>query len=124
MGSVYLMAPKVRSGGYIPFFVTERKRSEEAQIHVVQKACVLAGVSWAGRKRCKVHFMRNILAPIPQKGENAVAKELKEIWLAPAASGTRERAAALCAKHAARYSKAIETPENGLEDSLTFHGFP
>lgn len=27
MGTVYLMVPKVRKGGYIPFFVTERKRS-------------------------------------------------------------------------------------------------
>ena len=27
-GTMYLMVPKVRQGGYIPFFVTERKRSE------------------------------------------------------------------------------------------------
>ena len=26
MGTMYLMVPKVRHGGYIPFFVTERKR--------------------------------------------------------------------------------------------------
>ncbi len=30
MGTMYLMVPKVRQGGYIPFFVTERKRSEAA----------------------------------------------------------------------------------------------
>ena len=28
MGTMYLMVPKVRQGGYIPFFVAERKRSE------------------------------------------------------------------------------------------------
>jgi len=28
MGTIYLMVPKVRNGGYIPFFITERKRSE------------------------------------------------------------------------------------------------
>ena len=27
MGTMYLLIPKVRNGGYIPFFVTERKRS-------------------------------------------------------------------------------------------------
>ena len=32
VGTMYLMVPKVRSGGYIPFFVTERKRSEAALI--------------------------------------------------------------------------------------------
>ena len=34
MGTMYLMVPKVRQGGYIPFFVTERKRSEAALIPV------------------------------------------------------------------------------------------
>ena len=44
MGTMYLMVPKVRSGGYIPFFVTERKRSEAALVQVVQEAYV-QGVS-------------------------------------------------------------------------------
>jgi hypothetical protein len=30
VGTMYLMVPKLRSHGYIPFFVTERKRSEAA----------------------------------------------------------------------------------------------
>ena len=38
MGTMYLMVPKVRQGCYIPFFVTERKRSEAALIQVVQEA--------------------------------------------------------------------------------------
>ena len=41
---MYLMVPKVRQGGYIPFFVTERKRSEAMLVQVVQKAFV-QGVS-------------------------------------------------------------------------------
>ena len=44
MGTMYLMVPKVRSGGYIPFFVTERKRSEATLVQVVQEAYV-QGVS-------------------------------------------------------------------------------
>ena len=44
VGTMYLMVPKVRSGGYIPFFVTERKRSEAALIQVIQEAYV-QGVS-------------------------------------------------------------------------------
>ena len=44
MGTMYLMVPKVRQGGYIPFFVTERKRSEAMLVQVVQKAFV-QGVS-------------------------------------------------------------------------------
>ena len=29
LGTVYLSVPKIRQGGYIPFFVTEKKRSEQ-----------------------------------------------------------------------------------------------
>lgn len=41
---MYLMVPKVRQGGYIPFFVTECKRSEAMLVQVVQEAFV-QGVS-------------------------------------------------------------------------------
>jgi len=44
MGTMYLMVPKLRTGGYIPFFVTERKRSEQALVEVIQEAFV-QGVS-------------------------------------------------------------------------------
>jgi len=35
LGTIYLLVPKLRKGGYIPFFVTERKRSEPALLQVV-----------------------------------------------------------------------------------------
>ena len=38
MGTVYLLVPKLRKGGYIPFFVTERKCSEQALIQVIFEA--------------------------------------------------------------------------------------
>lgn len=36
--TMYLFIPKLREGGYIPFFVTEERRSEQALIEVVQDA--------------------------------------------------------------------------------------
>lgn len=44
MGTMYLMVPKFCQGGYIPFFVTERKRSEAMLVQVVQESFV-QGVS-------------------------------------------------------------------------------
>ena len=79
------------------------------------------GCSW---QRCKVHFMRNILAHIPHRDKAEFAGQLKEIWLAPSAEGARVRAAALGEKYAAKYPKAIETLEDGLEDSLSFYALP
>jgi len=40
MGTMYLMVPRPRKGGYIPFFVTERKRSEVALMNVIQEAFI------------------------------------------------------------------------------------
>ena len=40
LGTMYLMVPKVRQGGYIPFFVNAYKRSEAALIQVVQEAYI------------------------------------------------------------------------------------
>ena len=40
MGTIYLMVPKMRQGGYVPFFVSDRKRSEAALIQVVQEAFI------------------------------------------------------------------------------------
>jgi putative transposase len=79
------------------------------------------GSSW---QRCKVHFMRNILAHVPQREKESFAAQLKEIWLAPNAAMARERAIALIKQYENRFPKAIEVLEDGLEDSLSFYAFP
>jgi transposase-like protein len=40
MGTIYLMVPKIRNGGYIPFFVESKKRSEVVLMNVIQEAYV------------------------------------------------------------------------------------
>ena len=40
LGTMYLMVPKIRNGGYIPFFVEAKKRSEAALMNVIQEAYV------------------------------------------------------------------------------------
>ena len=79
------------------------------------------GSSW---QRCKVHFMRNILAYVPQKEKKSFAAVLKEIWLAPTAELARKRAYDIMDTYAKRFPKAVQCLENGLEDSLTFYAFP
>ena len=254
MGTMYLFVPKLRKGGYIPFFVTERKRSEVALIQVVQEAFVqgvstrkmeklaqslgienisrgqvsemtrglaeqveafrtrslagtnypvlwvdslyekvrldrhvlsmavqiVCGVTGKGRReiiavepmldeskesysqlfknlqqrglkapllivsdankglvaaiqssfvgttwqRCKIHFMRNILAHVPQREKLTFAARLKEIWQVPTAEIAKARARELANQYEERFPKAIEVLEEGLDDSLTYYGFP
>ena len=37
LGTMYLLIPKLRNGGYVPFFITERKRSEAALLEAVSR---------------------------------------------------------------------------------------
>jgi putative transposase len=253
MGTMYLLVPKVRKGGYIPFFVTERKRSEQALIQVVQEAfingvstrkierlarslgiesispsqvsqinkeltqqveefrnrpladtypviwidalyekirdnhrvCnmavhVVCGVNLEGKRevlavepmyeeseasytalfnslkkrglqnvwlavsdahqglvaaiqksfvgcswqRCKVHFMRNILAHVPAKDKESFAAKLKQIWQQPDYESAKRYAELLIEEYETRFPKAVEVLENGLEDSLQYYEFP
>ena len=253
MGTMYLLVPKVRKGGYVPFFVTERKRSEQALLQVVQEAFVngvstrkierlahslgiesisasqvseinselneqikgfrertldntypviwidalyekirfdhkicnmavhvVCGVNLQGQReilavepmfeesessytllfdnlkarglqnvwlavsdahhglvaavqksflgcswqRCKVHLMRNVLAHIPAKDKGTFAAKLKQIWQQPDKPLAERYARQLIEEYENRYPKAIETLENGLEDSLQYYEFP
>ncbi len=253
MGTMYLLVPKVRKGGYVPFFVTERKRSELALIQVVQEAFIngvstrkverlakslgiesisagqvsqinkglndqveefrqrplnktyavvwvdalyekirdnhkvsnmavhiVCGLTLDGKReilavepmyneseasyssliqslkdrgleevwlavsdahsglvaairksfigcswqRCKVHFMRNILAHVPTKPKKQFAALLKQIWLQPDINSAKQYAKMLIEQYEMQYPRAIETLENGLEDSLQFYEFP
>jgi transposase-like protein len=253
MGTVYLVVPKVRKGGYVPFFISERRRSEQALIAVVQEAfingvstrkierlahamgienisasqvsefnkeldaqvadfktrpldeeypflwidalyqkvrvegrvvsvavMIACGVNQAGSReilavepmfdesedswrlffrklkargmkrtalcvsdahaglqaavrkewlgaswqRCKVHFMRNILAKVPHREKARFAAHLKQIWLEPDKKSAKRAAAALIDDYGKRFPDATRCLEEGLEDSLSFYDFP
>lgn len=78
------------------------------------------GSSW---QRCKVHFMRNILARVSQKDKLIFASKLKQIWMQP----DRESAISYCRSIVQQYEdvfpEAIGILEDGLEDSLQFYSF-
>jgi transposase-like protein len=252
LGTMYLLVPKLRKGGYIPFFVTEKRRSEQALIQVVQEAfingvstrkierlarslgienlsasqvsdmtkeldeqvrhfrcrplereypvlwvdalyekirhdgrvvpmavMVVAGITAAGTRdvlavepmlseseetykalfkslkqrgveqvwlcisdahkglqaaiqksflgcswqRCRVHFMRNILAHVSHRDKAIFALELKHIWSAPTKEVALRAAEALIQKYRKRFPQAMEILAEGLEDSLQFYAF-
>ena len=80
----------------------------------------LHGTSW---QRCKVHFMRNILAYVPQKDKEKVAAKLKLIWQAPDEKSARAMKAAFCQEYEKSFPKAVECLEEGFEDSVQFYAF-
>ena len=78
------------------------------------------GCSW---QRCKVHFMRNILAYISGRDKKYFAEKLKQIWLQPDYESARKYARSLMDEYELRYPTAVETLEEGIEDSLQFFNF-
>jgi transposase-like protein len=84
----------------------------------IQKSFI--GCSW---QRCKVHFMRNILAHVPAKGKAAFAEKLKQIWLQPDIESAKAYACNLMDAYENQYPEAIDVLEAGLEDSLQFYAF-
>lgn len=78
------------------------------------------GCSW---QRCKVHFMRNILAHISGRDKQVFANKLKQIWLQPDYDSAKKYADSLMDDHERNYPEAIKILEEGLEDSLQFFSF-
>jgi transposase-like protein len=75
------------------------------------------GASW---QRCKVHFMRNIMAHIPAKEKELFAGKLKQIWNQPDRQSARHYAKNLMDEYENRFPRAVEILEQGLEDSLQY----
>jgi putative transposase len=78
------------------------------------------GCAW---QRCKVHFMRNILAHISGRDKKAFAEKLKQIWLQPDYDSAKKYANSVMDECEARYPEAVALLEEGLEESLQFYSF-
>jgi transposase-like protein len=82
---------------------------------------VLSGTAW---QRCRVHFMRNLLARVPQSMREAVAAIVRTIFAQP------EHASALTQLHKvadglrARLPQAAALLEEAAEDILAYKHFP
>ncbi len=77
------------------------------------------GASW---QRCKVHFMRNILANVPQR--KRPLRGTYKTDLAPGKRTAQRLAKALIEEYEKRFPEAIGCLEEGLKDSLSFYDFP
>ena len=79
------------------------------------------GSSW---QRCKVHFMRNIMARVPHRDKAIFAERLTQIWLQPDKPTALSVADTIIKDYGKRFPEAIKCLEEGLEDSLQFYEFP
>lgn len=93
--------------------------SHEGLKHAI--AQVLTGAVW---QRCRVHFMRNLLAHIPQADKAAVAAVVRTIFAQPERSSARQQLAEVVARMAPRWPKAAQLLAAAEDDILAYMSFP
>ena len=81
----------------------------------------LPGVKW---QRCVVHFERNVLAHVPASSTAEVAEDLKAIFKVRRQKTARALAEEFVEMYGGRFPKAICVFEAGIDDALTYLGFP
>lgn len=76
-------------------------------------------------QRCMVHFYRNVFSVVPKSKVKQVAAMLKAIHAQEDLEAAREKAEAVIAKlETMKLSAAAEKVREGVEETLTYHGFP
>ena len=92
--------------------------------HEGLKAAVSQAFAPSMWQRCRVHFLRNILAHVARHQKAAIAAEFRSILAQAGADAARARAAEVIAQYGASLPKAMETLANGLDDVLSFFVYP
>lgn len=82
---------------------------------------VLAGSSW---QRCRVHFMRNVLANIPKGSKAVVAAAIRTIFAQPDREAAGQQVSEVVKAMQSRWPKAAELVAAAEEDVLAYMNFP
>lgn len=82
---------------------------------------VLGGASW---QRCRVHFMRNVLAHVTKADRSVVAAALRTIFAQPDRPAAGQQLALVTEKMASRWPKAAELLRAAEEEVLAYMAFP
>ncbi len=82
---------------------------------------VLTGSSW---QRCRVHFMRNLLAHIPQRDKAMVAAAMRTLFVMTDRPAAGQQLANVAEALQRRYPKAAELLVQAETDILAYMAFP
>jgi transposase-like protein len=82
---------------------------------------VLVGAAW---QRCRVHFMRNVLANIPKGSKAVVAAAIRTIFAQPDREAAGQQLSEVVKAMHPRWPKAAELVARAEEDVLAYMTFP
>ena len=84
-------------------------------------ATVLSGATW---QRCRVHFMRNLLATVPQTAREAIAAIVRTIFAQPDHASALAQLKKVADGLRSRFAKAAALLEDAAEDILAYRHVP
>jgi putative transposase len=84
-------------------------------------ASVFIGAAW---QRCRVHFMRNVLAKVPKASGEMVAAAIRTIFAQPDATHVRAQLDEVASMLAGQFPDVAQMLEDAAEDVLAFTSFP
>jgi transposase-like protein len=82
---------------------------------------VFVGASW---QRCRVHFVRNVLARVPKSAQAMVAATIRTIFQQPDRRAAQAQLAHVVATLEDRFPKVVPLLVEAEEEILTFYDFP
>jgi putative transposase len=84
-------------------------------------AAVLQGASW---QRCRVHFLRNMLALVPKSAAQMVGATIRTVFVQPDAAGAHEQWRKVANSLRDRFPRVAVLMDEAEEDVLAYTAFP
>lgn len=84
-------------------------------------SAVLAGTAW---QRCRVHFMRNVLATVPQGTREAIAAIVRTIFVQPDHASAMTQLKKVASGLRRRFPRTATLLEDAAEDVLAYRHMP
>ena len=115
--------------GWVGFFKSLKERGlcgvklVVSDAHTGLKAAVrkVLKVEW---QRCKVHFYRNVLVHVPKRSQAEVSEAMKAVFVQRDEKSAKAKAVDLVRQFQARFAKAMEIFEAGIDDVLSYLHYP
>lgn len=82
---------------------------------------VFVGAAWM---RCRVHFLRNVLARVPKSAQAMVAATVRTIFEQTDRAAAQAQVRRVCEMLTARFPAVVQLIETAEEEILTFYDFP
>ena len=114
--TAFLRSLKARGLAGVKLVISDAHAGLKAAI-----AAVMLGATW---QRCRVHFMRNVLAQVPKGNAEMVAAAIRTIFAQPDADHVRDQLDVIAAMLGRQFPKVEAMLRDAADDLLAFTAFP